>query len=92
MRVVSESEKEYLLVWIPKFSPGEIVMQMYYVPIRDPDNLKLVHFGIVYYINSDLIEGNSAFCQPEETLLTEAVSTVNLEVDHCLFLFLYRTN
>jgi len=25
-----------------------------------------------YYINNDLVKGDSAFCQPEETLLTEA--------------------
>jgi len=30
-----------------------------------------------HYINNDLVEGDSAFCQPEETLLTEALAEVN---------------
>ena len=29
------------------------------------------------YVNNDLVEGESAFCQPGETLLTEALAEVN---------------
>ena len=28
-------------------------------------------------MNNDLVEGNSAFCQPEETLLTAALAVAN---------------
>jgi len=30
-------------------------------------------WGTTYYINNDLVEGDSAICQPEETLLTATV-------------------
>ena len=32
-----------------------------------------VLYNVHYYIDNDLVEGDSAFCQPQETLLTEAV-------------------
>jgi len=30
------------------------------------------------YINNNLVKGDSAFCQPEETLLNEALPEVNI--------------
>jgi len=53
----------------------------------------------LYYRNNDSVEADSAFCQPDETLLTEALAKVNssfrgLAKMHCqpqeaLYLFHY---
>jgi len=53
-------------------SAGQVLGHSYFLWEQTSQSEHLGHFRRKYFINNDLVEGDSAFCQPQETLLTEA--------------------